>query len=182
MNVKRSVLENKSDKELEAYIKQGNRFVPEANIYAYEILKARGREFSAEETERIQKLITEKSKPKVVIIHPNHKKASKLIYLSVALGIIYAVFNPEIFTFTFGIITAVFTIGLLTTMAYLASKGQYWVKYLLLIFIIFGLLGIKIIILNLVYNPIVGIINIAQLILQLYALILLFKVPKTSEH
>lgn len=39
MSVSRKILEEKSNQELEKYIEPGNRFVPEANLYAYEILK-----------------------------------------------------------------------------------------------------------------------------------------------
>ncbi|SDM16483.1 hypothetical protein [Chryseobacterium taihuense] len=53
MSVSRKILEGKSNQELERYIASDSKFVPEANLLAYEILKARGREFTPEETERI---------------------------------------------------------------------------------------------------------------------------------
>lgn len=88
MSIKKSVLEAKTDRELEEYIKDGNRFVPEANLLAFEILKTRGREFTEFETQRIMALVSEKNKVEERIIHPNHKKAANVIYLSAALGII----------------------------------------------------------------------------------------------
>ena len=36
MSVKKSVLETKTNKELEVYLIEGNRFIPEARLYAFE--------------------------------------------------------------------------------------------------------------------------------------------------
>lgn len=180
MNVKKSVLESKSDKELEEYIREENRFVPEANILAFEILKSRGREFSEIETQRISSMISEKSKVKEIIIHPNHKKAANLIYTSAALGVINAFLSPEIFNNNFAIVVAVFTLGIITGIGYLVSKGNDWIKYVLLVLMIFGVIGIPFIILNILNNPIVGVVNISQTILQIYAIVLLFRIPKTN--
>lgn len=180
MSVKKSVLETKSDRELEEYIKEGNRFIPEANILAFEILKSRGREFTDLETQRIMFLISEKNKVKETIIHPNHKKAANVIYLSAGLGIINAIFSSEIFNNSFAIIVAVLTLGIIIGIGYLVSKGYDWIKYFLLAIMIFGLIGVPIIIMNILNNPIVGIINIVQTALQIYAIVLLFKVPKLN--
>ncbi|SHM34065.1 hypothetical protein [Flavobacterium chilense] len=92
MSVKKSVLEQKSDKQLEEYIKPESRFVPQAIKFAYEILKARGRDFSEEETGIITSLITKKEEKekekKPLVIHENHIQSSNLMYLSAALGLI----------------------------------------------------------------------------------------------
>lgn len=58
--VNRNVLKKLSDNELEKYLKEDNRFVPEAVQIAFEILEERGRQFSDEEKENIQKLINKK--------------------------------------------------------------------------------------------------------------------------
>jgi hypothetical protein len=180
MSVKKSVLETKSDRELEEYIKEGNRFIPEANILAFEILKSRGREFTDLETQRIMSLISENNKVKEIIIHPNHKKAANVIYLSAGLGIINAILSPEAFYNSFSIIVASLTLGIIIGIGYLVSKGNDWIKYVLLVLMIIGLIGIPFLIMNIVNNPIVGVINIIQTALQIYAIILLFKVPKTN--
>ena len=54
MSVNKRLLEEKSNHELEKYIEVGNRYVLEANLHAYDILKSRGREFTDEENERIK--------------------------------------------------------------------------------------------------------------------------------
>lgn len=180
MTVKKSVLETKPDRELEEYIKEGNRFVPEANILAFEILKSRGREFNELEVQRILSLISEKNKVKEVIIHPNHKKSANVIYLSAGLGIINVILSPVILNNSYQIIGAIFTLGIIIGIGYLVSQGNDWIKYVLLVLMILGLIGIPFIIINILNNPIVGIINIIQTALQIYAIILLFKIPKTN--
>ena len=58
--VNRNVLKKLSDNELEKYLKEDNRFVPEAIQIAFEILEERGKHFSDEDKLRIQEIITRK--------------------------------------------------------------------------------------------------------------------------
>lgn len=58
--VNRSVLRKLSNRELENYLQEGNRFVPEAVQIAFEILLERGRIFTEQEKEDIQQLIQHK--------------------------------------------------------------------------------------------------------------------------
>lgn len=55
--VNRNILRKLSDFELEKYLKEGNRFVPEAVQMAFEILEERGRIFSEQEKTAVQQLI-----------------------------------------------------------------------------------------------------------------------------
>ncbi|HCA06396.1 hypothetical protein [Chryseobacterium sp.] len=58
--VKKSVLEKLSSPELDNYLKEGNRFIPEAVQMAFDILQERGRTFSEQEKAQIQQLIQDK--------------------------------------------------------------------------------------------------------------------------
>ncbi|TDX83116.1 hypothetical protein [Epilithonimonas xixisoli] len=58
--VNRNVLKKLSDSELEKYLKEDSRFVPEAVQIAFEILEERGRIFSDEDTLRIKEIILNK--------------------------------------------------------------------------------------------------------------------------
>lgn len=58
--VKKSVLRKLSSPELENYLREGNRFTPEAVQVAFEILEERGRIFNDEEKIQIQKIIQDK--------------------------------------------------------------------------------------------------------------------------
>ncbi|SEH44605.1 hypothetical protein [Chryseobacterium culicis] len=57
IRINRSILRKLSTRELEAYLKEGNRFVPEAVQMAFEILEERGRVFSEQEKTAIQQFI-----------------------------------------------------------------------------------------------------------------------------
>lgn len=58
--VNRNVLRKLSDYELEKYIKEGNRFTPEAAQMAFEVLEERERTFTGEEKISIQNIIQNK--------------------------------------------------------------------------------------------------------------------------
>jgi len=179
MSVKKSALETKTNKELEEYLKEGNRFIPEARLYAFEILKERGIEFSEAETQRIMFLIPQEAKLEEIEVHANYKKAANLIYVSAALGLINVILSPEHVN-AFGIIVAIFSLGLLVGIGFLVSTGNEWIKYVWLGLIVLGLLAIPYMLLNIVNKPVVGIINIIQTILQIYSLVLLFKISRTN--
>lgn len=78
--VNKKILEKLSDKELELYISPESRFVPEARLYAFEILKSRNYQFSKEQIElrdfliKEKKLLTEKifktNVPSTIILTP----------------------------------------------------------------------------------------------------------------
>ena len=75
-------------------------------------------------------------------------------------------------------VTAAFILGL----GFLVRQGYDWVKYLLLVLTIIGLLGMLMIISSLVQNPIGGLISIIQTVLQGWSMILLFKIPKVTNE
>ncbi|WP_307453718.1 hypothetical protein [Chryseobacterium camelliae] len=64
--VQRKVLGKRTDSELECYLKEGNRFTPEAVKMAFEILERRGRIFSEEEKKSVQRMIREKTESESV--------------------------------------------------------------------------------------------------------------------
>lgn len=79
------------------------------------------------------------------------------------------------------IFIALISVAFVFGIGYLVSKGTEWIKYILLIILILGLLGFPFIIASIKNEPVIGIINIVQTILQIWALILLFKIPKTEK-
>lgn len=178
MIVKKSVLEQKTDKQLEEYIKSESRFVPEAIKYAFEILQSRGKEFSNDDIERINSLIIFKNQKKEYIIHENHIRSSNFLFASVGLGVINIFLSPEILNSGFAEFIAICTLAFLIGLGLLIRKGIDWIKYLFLGLMIFGLLGLPLMIRNMFTNPIVGIINILQSVLQLISLFFLFMIPK----
>ncbi len=181
MSVNRRILEEKTNQELEKYIEVGNRYVSEANFYAYEILKSRGRKFTDEENERLSSLKNINDvKSNEKIIHPNYKKSADLIYLSGALGIINILLSEEPSDIVIKIIGAVFSLAFIFGLGYLISKGIEWLKYVLLAILILGILIFPFIS-NLENQPVIGIINIIQTVLQIWSVVLLFKIPKLTK-
>ncbi|HBD26969.1 hypothetical protein [Flavobacterium sp.] len=114
-------------------------------------------------------------------IHLNYKKSSNLAFISAGLGILNLGLTPNIFSSGLTIFTAIFTLAFVFGLAFLIRLGLPWVKYLLLVLFLIGLIGISFMIKNFEKNPIVGLINIAQTILQICSIILLFKIPKTDS-
>jgi hypothetical protein len=180
MSVNKGVLEKKSNQELEQYLLPESKFVNDAKMHAFEILKSRGREFSNEEIERNNNLINTKTEEKKVIVHPNYKKSAELIYIAGALGIGNLIWKYDTLDSGIKIFAALVSLAFAFGIGYLVSKGYEWIKFVLLILLSLGLLSIIFVIANIANDPIVGIINIVQMILQIWALVLLFKVPKTE--
>lgn len=168
-----------SSAELEKYIKPDSRFMPQAIEYAFEILEARGRVFSPEEVEKKNTLIAEKQNNTEVMIHPYHTKAANLIYLSGALAIANIIWTYESLTSAMAVFIVLITLSFIFGMGYLAGKGTDWVKYVLLVILGLGLFALPIMLMTLRSNPVLGVINITQTALQIWAVIVLFKVPKT---
>lgn len=186
MSVKKSVLEQKSDKQLEEYIKPESRFVPQAIKFAYEILKARGRDFSEEETGIITSLITKKEEKekekKPLVIHENHIQSSNLMYLSAVLGLINfflsgeAAIKNDFKSALFGILFVVF-------LGALIRRGYNGVKYVLVVSLLLGsIVSLPYLIYDLKNFPLNGIIDLCNYIAQIAATILLFLIPKENEN
>ena len=113
--------------------------------------------------------------------HPNYIKSSNLMFLSTAIALISYLLLPDYFTSTKIIIGT--SIGLLVCvgLAFLVRQGIDWVKYLLLVLFVLGCIGLPFILLRIIENPISGSISIVQTIIQLWAVVLLFKVPPVPK-
>ncbi|MGI9581987.1 hypothetical protein ACR1PO_12290 [Chryseobacterium sp. RRHN12] len=71
--VNKSVLRKLSNQELEGYLKEGNRFVPEAVQVAFEILEERERVFSEQEKTAVQQLIQHKKEEEEAKLSEEHE-------------------------------------------------------------------------------------------------------------
>ncbi len=115
-------------------------------------------------------------------VHGNFIKSSNFIFITFGLGLVNLFMTrDELVTGThkaIAITTMLFILGL----GYLVRQGFDWVKYLLLVLTILGLISIPVTLMNLGQRPIVGLINVAQTVLQVWAMIILFKIPKTADQ
>lgn len=176
MSINKSLLEKKSTKDLENYIKQDSKFVTEAIVSAFEILEKREYSFTESDLERWNIL---KSKEDQLFskkdINPNYSKAANIWYISVSLGLINIIFiNSN------GIFQGIFTLLLLFGLGYLISKEYDWMKYLLLGMFILGLLIMLFTFSFYESHPVVIIINIIQTILQVWVLVILFQIHQNA--
>ncbi|HZK96704.1 MAG TPA: hypothetical protein VFC67_21070 [Prolixibacteraceae bacterium] len=115
-------------------------------------------------------------------VHSNFIKASNLIFATVGLGIINFFFSRDNLSNGAKILAEIFGLLCICVLGLLVRRGYAWgVKYLFLLSTIFGLILIMLILSNQTQNPIVFIVPIAQTVIQAWAMILLFRVPKITE-
>ncbi len=181
MSVKKSVLEKMSDAELEKYIKPETTFVPEATKIAFEILKKRGHLFSEKEIDSINLLINKREEKKIRPIHENHIKSSNFIFISIALGAINLLLAMKYAETKTEFVSSIIAFIFVATLGYLVRKGYNLKVFLLVIFSIGLLVSIPALISDLTYFPLNGILSLSQTILQLWAIIFLFMIPKEFE-
>src|SRR5439155_22845589 len=115
-------------------------------------------------------------------IHPNFKKASNLIIGTVGLGLINLFLSRDTLSYGKNLFIVVFIKIIIAGLGYLVRRGYRWIKYLFLVLTVLGLTEILSIINNLTQKPIVEVINIAQTIMQIWTVVLLFKVPKSMAN
>jgi len=178
MSVDKKILEAKTNQELEDYIKPESKYVPEARIYAFEILQSRGRQLTEDEQQKCSALKNEESEHSEVFIHPNLKKAANLIYLSGALGIANMIWTFEKFTSPFAVLVGILVIAFIFVIGNQIEKGNEIARYLFIIIFCLGLIAISGVLLTTAADPVLGILNIFQTVLQLWAVILLIRMPK----
>lgn len=112
--------------------------------------------------------------------HPNLIKSSNLIFATAILGIFNFILLPNMAEIPLNIFIAIFTC--LFIFGFLVRSGKNWVKYFLLVITIIGLIiGFPGMFMIMRISMIVLIINAAQIIMQIWAVILLFKIPKLES-
>jgi hypothetical protein len=109
--------------------------------------------------------------------HPNYVKASNLMLGTVALGFISILAFPSYLSSTKNIIVSVLSIGFVVALSFLIRQRFDWVKYLILVLFVLGCTSLPFTIMHFAERPLLSSISILQIIMQLWALVLLFKVP-----
>ena len=133
--VNKKILEKLSDKELELYITPESRFVSEAKVYAFEILKSRNYNFSTQQIDAIDSLIKHKESTLIFQKQQQHQNKTKSKITLSPFIIIFGLFGVFLFfasiNYLFinneggGSLGAVFTIiGLIITIFILVCEQQ----------------------------------------------------------
>ena len=114
--------------------------------------------------------------------HPNLIKSSNLIFATAILGIFNFILLPNMAEIPLNIFIAIFTCLFIFGLGFLVRSGKNWEKYFLLVITIIGLIiGFPGMFMIMRISMIVLIINAAQIIMQIWAVILLFKIPKLES-
>lgn len=120
--------------------------------------------------------------------HQNYKKASNLIFITVVLGFIKIIFSQKegVYEGTneqmvesmtmIALWTLVFILGI----GLLIRFGLCFVKFILPILPFFGLFGIPGAFINIKDQPITSLIQLVVFGFEIWAIVLLFRIPKAS--
>lgn len=114
-------------------------------------------------------------------VHYNYIKASDLIFITIGLGIINVFLSPGSLPNSFSIFVVILIFLFMIGNAFFIRQGHKWAKILYIVLFILGLLTIPSIIKIFSQNLIVGVINVVQIILQIWAFILLVRIPKEKK-
>ena len=121
--------------------------------------------------------------------HPNFKKASNLLLVTVVLGLIKLFFSrSEMAHGTLNeqlvqnfMLYALCSLGFMMVLAVLIRFGVGWLKYILLIFSLFGILDVPVAIMTVRLTPVTSSITLVVFALGVWVLILLFRIPKGTN-
>lgn len=112
-------------------------------------------------------------------VHPNYIKASNLIFATIALGVISYLLFGDAGEDRTDIAAKALSLLLAVSLAMLVRLGYKWVKYLLLGLIVSGLMMIGWLAPLVLQRPLAGWVILAlQIVLQAWALVLLFRVKR----
>jgi asparagine N-glycosylation enzyme membrane subunit Stt3 len=113
--------------------------------------------------------------------HSNYIKASNLMFGTVALSLINFLVFPDYLSSTKNIIVSLVSLAFVVGISFLVRQGIDWLKYLLLVLFIIGCIGLPFTITNFSERPLLSMIGILQTVLQLWAIVLLFKIPAIQK-
>ncbi|HEX8562021.1 MAG TPA: hypothetical protein VF676_03480 [Flavobacterium sp.] len=111
-------------------------------------------------------------------IHENYVKSSNLIFAVVGVILINLILLPRGFINSYSISLAVIGAIVFASLGLLIRKGLNWTKYVLLTLILLGAVTVPMIVVTFYPASIGGFMNIVQQVLLVWALVLLFRIPK----
>ncbi|MNK00074.1 hypothetical protein D3C87_178550 [compost metagenome] len=171
MRVNKNLLLKKTNEELEDYLKPNKGYVTDAIEYAIEILKDRGYEFSEEQKAYIEIALRPEEKHEGL---KYYALASNIIFASAILGMLNFYIGISIDN-EFSVFGAVVSIAVTFIFGLMARTETTWLKYVLLIFSVFGLFAIPF---TAMIYPTIALINFGKIILNVIAIVFLFKAPE----
>ena len=180
MEVNRKILEKKSDVDLEKYLVPESRYVATAMRYAYEILKERGKVFSEDEEKRVLSMIENLEEKEAYYIHPDYKEAAMYFCIPGVIGIILLFVRPEGYAAD-NYMLDILSIAVQLILAWFTSRGFHFMKYIWIILLITSIPSLIFGINQINFNLIHIVILLGQIAIQVWAIIILFKIPKNYK-
>ncbi|KGO84820.1 hypothetical protein Q765_19610 [Flavobacterium rivuli WB 3.3-2 = DSM 21788] len=113
-------------------------------------------------------------------VHPNYIKASDLLLINTVLTIPNVFLSPRNFATPLAISVLIAVIVFQIVIAIAIRNGVAWIKYLILVLFLIGLFEISTFVKIFLETPIIGVINIIQTLLQIAAIVLLFKIQSKN--
>ncbi|MFM9945731.1 MAG: hypothetical protein ACKVQB_10915 [Bacteroidia bacterium] len=114
-------------------------------------------------------------------VHSNYLMASYLVFFLGALSVIKFLLAFKVLNRIEDKLTAIINLIIFLGIGYIVMKGFNWVKYLLLILSIFGMIQFSEMIKYFIQKPNPkGACLITQRIMLVFATLILFKIPKNS--
>jgi hypothetical protein len=114
-------------------------------------------------------------------LHKNYKKASNLILVTLLLDPIEFFFSKYLGATKDEIVFEVLGILFIALTAYTIRRGISWVKYILLILTLLGLMAVILTIKAAAVSVIPVTITCLQVIVMAWALVLLFRIPNADD-
>ncbi len=114
--------------------------------------------------------------------HPNYVKSSNLMFGTVVLGLISLLLFPGYLSSTKSTIISILSLGFMVGVSFLVRQGFDWVKYLLLVLFILGCVGLPFTLMHFPERPLLTSISLIQALIQLWAIVLLFKIPPLPKN
>ena len=171
MRVNKNLLLQKTDKELEDYLKPNKGYVTDAIEYAVEILTSRSYEFSEEQQAYIQIALKPEEKPEA---QKYYVLAANILFASLVLGLIQFFVGVSTIN-NFSVFGGIFSLIVTFIFGLMARTETVWLKYLLIVLSAIGLVTIPF---TVFISPTIALINFGQLILHVIAIVFLFKTPE----
>lgn len=190
-------LKNKTDSELLEYLNNRNLYQQEAILSVIDELESRGKSNSnsnAIKTEindeiELKETVRESNKAHYQVAKDlpiSISSAVKVIYFSAVLGlinplIIYLAGVIENFPNLNSLIIIILSTSLVVFLGFQVHCGKKWARTVFLVFYLVGLIPSPLVILDSFrLSPLIGILSLAQVVVQGYALILLYR-PSSKE-
>ena len=107
--------------------------------------------------------------------------AVKLLYITLGIGVARSIATVQIASPGFVMFITFFTVSVLGLLIHMIGKGRNWARITLLVLFIIGIpFTIPLLLQSLAINPVSGLLDVGQTVIQIIALVFLFQKPSST--